>query len=139
MLSKFKYITMASICSIALLFSPLSNRAFATSGWQKVGFDQIILDGKNQVKSIHVDSHGGNFKAAFYGDAGYLSVELWEYDPDNPDDLVRSARTVYGHGGELVWENISDALDGSDNTAEFYLKITPQNADYGSLNVTFYD
>jgi hypothetical protein len=108
------------------------------TGWQQVGIDYIVLSSSMQSDIIY--SGGGDFRADFYQYQGNLSVELWENDPEG-NQLVRSARTVYGHYGNnsLVWTNIGSFVDGTNNKAEFFLKIKPLDGTGGTLKIEFYD
>ncbi|MFB4425017.1 hypothetical protein C5F59_028550 [Streptomyces sp. QL37] len=101
----------------------------SSSGWDNVG-KRTFTNGK----SGWVRSHGTNFKATIKtASSGEYRYDLWERDPDNPDEHVG-----YGYlsgAGSIIWYSISPWVDGSDGTAEFYLTTDDPKATV----VVFYD
>ncbi|MBD8028676.1 hypothetical protein H9636_18775 [Ureibacillus sp. Re31] len=151
----------------AALFTTLfaSNSAFASSGdsvlveqnnqpnvsiitpmdagqWDQIGQQTFTgITGLTTLTTQKFNSYGGDFRTSFHYQEQNLRVQLWEYDPDNADDLVKDWQTVYGHGGGLDFRSIGSFVDGTDGKAEFYLviKTTDSTPSQRGLQVTAYD
>lgn len=67
-------------------------------------------------------SNGGVVKLTFYwpgSESTYTNLDLWEYDPDNPDDFVDNVFQIRD-GQSVTWTNLSSTVDGDNNKAELY-------------------
>ncbi|QTM98731.1 hypothetical protein ERJ70_05120 [Sediminibacillus dalangtanensis] len=89
-----------------------------------------------------VDSNGGDFavKVDPYrpSSIGTIQVKLFEEDEsgNSPEELA--VRYLDSSGGWAIWRNIGGYVDGSNDTAEFYINI---RTTYGSsgIDLTYYD
>ncbi|ETP68929.1 hypothetical protein HF394_14865 [Planococcus glaciei] len=127
---------------LVLVLSIVSVSQASAAGWNNVG--QQTFTGITSIKTLKTktfQSTGGDFQGVFHYQHQNLSVQLWEYDPDNADDLVRSWQTAYGQGGSLTYRDIGKYVDGSDGKAEFYfvIKTTDSTPSQRGLQVTAYD
>ncbi|MFJ2556937.1 MULTISPECIES: hypothetical protein [unclassified Streptomyces] len=103
-------------------------------GWDFVGEGPFLSEGNGVYGTGWARSHGNNFRTCVTtGSTTSHPFELWEYDPDNPDEYV-GVGTRAGSGC-IDWLNISAWVDGSDGTAEFYLLTTDSRA----TTARFYD
>ena len=105
-----------------------------TSGqWDQVDYDDYTVVTSSEYRRPYnedqgidytVPSHGGDFgiKIHGYDSSTSYDVELWEYDPGNADDHIKDINNV-SSDQIAKFSNIGSALDGSNNTAEFYVKI----------------
>ncbi|PLR78340.1 hypothetical protein CU633_05895 [Bacillus sp. V3-13] len=101
-------------------------------GWQSRGkYGNYVYNYNNYTyipagDGVNWRSGGGDFKVEFTGitSGNSFSAQLFEYDPDNADDPVGSAVRIDGFNNVLLAQNISGFKDGSDNEAEFYVRLS---------------
>ncbi|WP_249669890.1 M23 family metallopeptidase [Polycladospora coralii] len=95
--------------------------------WDEVG-DPVEFKFQSPVRK----STGGDVGFELIsGPEGYYTV--WEYDPDNPDDFV--AKIYLEHGVTYNVKDINKFVDGTNNTAEFYLKKDHNTSTYAKVQV----
>lgn len=104
--------------SLAIPFTSV----FAASGWQKLGTFK-----ENQ----RFNSGGGYIKVCAHSPVGILEYSIYEYDPDNADDFVK---TVYLGDGDCAKISVAKFVDGSNKKAELYYTSTSSGT-----SVTVYD
>lgn len=84
----------------------------------------------------YVHSTGGDFKfKVVSGPSGGAWYALYEYDPNNADDLVFDSWFYLYPGDEVVYRGIGGYVDGDNKKAEFYVR---ENFS-GSASVDFWD
>jgi hypothetical protein len=71
-----------------------------------------------------VNSSGGNFKTCVSSSAS-ATYYLYEYDPDNPDDLIGS---VVLSNGDCHTFYVDNYVDGDNGRAELYLRTSSSAA-----------
>lgn len=100
-------------------------------GWQSRGkYGNNVYVGTNPTyipsgDGVNWRSGGGDFKVEFTGisSGNSFTAQLMEYDPDNADDPVGGQVRIDAFNNVLLASGISGFVDGSDNEAEFYVKI----------------
>lgn len=90
--------------------------------WDYVGSDGVTLYVYTTVSTKDFSSGGGDFQVRVRNvdSNNSYAIGLYEMDPDNPDDLVGTAR---GYGNENFTFNVRNYVDGSNKKAELYVKI----------------
>ncbi|SDY05268.1 hypothetical protein [Thermoactinomyces sp. DSM 45892] len=133
---KLKMIGTSFLAFSFALIMPIT--VFAGPGeWDYLGMSEFKWnkDLKKYVTGTK-PSHGGDYKfcVSLEGVHETEKIELWEYDPDNPDDhiLTINLRDDQCH----VVHDVGRFIDGTNKTAEFYLRKSSNSyGDYG----WFYD
>jgi hypothetical protein len=82
--------------------------------------------------TAYTNSGGGLFKFCPQNFSGTQVFSLYEYDPDNPDDLVDRVSLSSGNCAIL---SVDSFKDGSNGYAELYVATTSTAPQYA----TFYD
>nr|MBC9205098.1 hypothetical protein [Paenibacillus sp. PL91] len=105
---------------------PFSTVSAASSGWDYLGSSTFTYS------SAIAKSTGGDFLVCLAsGPSGYYN--LYEDDPDNPDDRVGYVYLYAGACG--AFRSIGGFVDGDNKRAEFYV----YKAFGGTATVDFYD
>ncbi|MTT32855.1 hypothetical protein GMB86_12650 [Terrilactibacillus sp. BCM23-1] len=133
--------------SSTLTILPDSTTSFSTQKavplgageWDYLGYDPVPLYNYTTVNTRNFNSGGGGFKIRVDGVADYnsYSVQLMEYDPDNPDDPIGTTRRGYGNYQVFEWSEIK--TDGDNGKAELYIKIGNATDYDSSVNVLVWD
>jgi hypothetical protein len=113
---------MTALGALALS-APATSPAYADApGWQFVGSSNFYARADYSycyTKNISVD--GGSVLAKYYrpGNDSWAAIQVWEYDPDNPDDFVI---TIDLQDGAQEDFNADSFDDGSNGKAELYFR-----------------
>lgn len=92
--------------------------------WDYLGSDQFTTQSRN------FESGGGDFKICLSSNSPHGMYIMWEEDPLNPDDQVRTNDGLlngldfprdFNSSGCYAFRGISDYVDGANGKAEFYL------------------
>ncbi|MFJ4700588.1 hypothetical protein ACIP5N_21585 [Streptomyces sp. NPDC088768] len=114
----------------------IANPGASAAGWDYVGVFGFKTNGKFSI-SDWGRSHGTNFRACIVTKStGAYNYDLWEYDAGGVNDFARTWIASPGSKSACHdFNNITAFVDGSDGTAEFYIKTNDPNA----KAVRFYD
>jgi hypothetical protein len=123
-----------------------------TSGWQYVGQDYLVQsrDGWENPRTGHTRDYSGNLQLRFPdisvvsvcgGCEPVVEVQLWEYDPTNGDDHVK---TLYFFPRDYTTTqyrtvDVSGFVDGTNGHAEVYAVYRSNFLGYSQHEALYYD
>lgn len=121
---------MAALC-MSLMTAPSADASDAGGGeWDYLGHFIFVPHSNGLNVTEIVESGGGNFKICPIVSESF-AFRLYEYDPDNPDDLVG---TVNLGNQQCHVFDVSSYVDGTNGHAELFLASSSLQA-----SVEFWD
>jgi hypothetical protein len=132
---RLKKIITSFVMMVCALVIPLSS-VFAASGYQFVGTHYTntwseTWGGWRTV--IPAEYMGGDYMKICVGPGYPLYFDVYDYDPDNPDDLIGS-KMIGGSSGGCGEFYIGGQTDGDNSEAEIYVVTSNRYTE-----IDFYD
>ncbi|MFG2690889.1 hypothetical protein ACGFWG_32820 [Streptomyces sp. NPDC048405] len=120
---KLRNVLIAAVGTLTI-FSMSTSTASASgdpAGWQSAGNSDFYPDAKgSRCHTKPLPSGGGSIRLTYHRPGGQLDgkINVWEYDPDNPDDFVISMGYMWD--GVVDTAYVGNFVDGSNGKAEIY-------------------